>query len=62
MYRTRHTLAALMLGASESPAWVAEQLGHSSVVMVLRRYLKFIPNLTRQDGSGANRWLAEQGL
>jgi hypothetical protein len=22
----------------------------------------FIPNLTRQDGSAASRWLAEQGL
>lgn len=62
MYQTRHTFATLMLGAGESPAWVAHQLGHTSAEMVFRRYAKFIPNLTRQDGSAASRWLAEQGL
>ena len=62
MYQTRHTFATLMLGAGESPAPVAQQLGHTSAEMVFRRYSKFIPNLTRQDGSAASRWLAEQGL
>lgn len=62
MYQTRHTFATLMLGAGEAPAWVAQQLGHTSAEMVFRRYSKFIPNLTRQDGSAASRWLAEQGL
>ena len=50
MYQTRRTFATLMLGAGESPAWVAQQLGHTSAEMVFRRYAKFVPNLTRQDG------------
>lgn len=62
MYQTRHTFATLMLGAGEAPAWVAQQLGHTSAEMVFRRYSKFIPNLTRQDRSAASRWLAEEGL
>src|SRR5262245_36655988 len=33
-----------MLGVGESPAWVAQQLGHTSAEMVVRRYAKFIPN------------------
>jgi integrase len=50
-----------MLGASESPQWVAEMLGHSTVEMVFRRYARFIPNLTRKDGSAATKWLAGEG-
>jgi integrase len=62
MYQTRHTFATLMLGAGENPSWVAQQLGHASAEMVYRRYARFIPNLTRQDGSAASRWLAQEGL
>jgi integrase len=62
LYQSRHSFVTLMLGAGESPAWVAQQLGHTSAEMVRRRYSKFIPNLTRQDGSAASRWLAEHGL
>jgi hypothetical protein len=40
---------------------LAEQLGQS-LETFFRRYAKFIPNLTRQDGSVASRWVAEEGL
>ncbi len=51
-YQTRHTAATLWLGAGESPAWVAVTLGHASQEMLWRRYARFVPNLTRMDGSG----------
>lgn len=56
-YQTRHTAATLWLAAGESPAWVATVLGHSSQEMLWRTYARFIPNLTRQDGSAMDRML-----
>lgn len=51
MYQTRHTFATLALASGEAIGWVAQQLGHTSTEMVIRRYARFIPNLTRRDGS-----------
>ncbi|MEX0899780.1 MAG: DUF3596 domain-containing protein [Gammaproteobacteria bacterium] len=56
-YQTRHTAATFWLGAGENPEWVARQLGHSSTEMLFKRYSRFIPNLTRQDGSAANAFV-----
>lgn len=50
-YQTRHTCATLWLGAGENPEWVARQLGHVNTMMLFQVYSRFIPNLTRQDGS-----------
>jgi integrase len=50
-YQTRHTCATLWLGSGENPEWVARQLGHVNTLMLFRTYSRFIPNLTRQDGS-----------
>lgn len=50
-YETRHTAATLWLAAGENPEWIAKQLGHSSTKMLFERYSRFIPNITRQDGS-----------
>lgn len=50
-YQTRHTAASLWLAAGENPEWVARQLGHSSTEMLFRVYSRFIPNVTRRDGS-----------
>ena len=47
----RHTFATLHIGAGESITWVSKTLGHSSVEITLKRYNRFIPNLTREDGS-----------
>lgn len=53
-YQTRHTAATLWLGAGENPEWVARQLGHSNTEMLFKTYSRFVPNLTRQDGSAFN--------
>ena len=50
-YQTRHTTASMWLASGENPEWVARQLGHSNTKMLFRVYSKFIPNLTRRDGS-----------
>lgn len=54
-YQTRHTCATLWLAAGENPEWVARQLGHVDTTMLFRTYSRFIPNLTRRDGSAFDR-------
>ncbi|MBK7614329.1 MAG: tyrosine-type recombinase/integrase [Burkholderiales bacterium] len=57
-YQTRHTAATLWLAAGETPEWIARQLGHASTEMLFRVYGRFVPNLTRRDGSAFDRLLA----
>ena len=51
MYETRHTFASWALAVGESPEWVARTLGHVNTSMIYKTYGRYIPNLTRQDGS-----------
>jgi len=51
MYETRHTFASWALAAGESPEWVARTLGQVNTSMVYSTYGRYIPNLTRKDGS-----------
>lgn len=53
-YQTRHTTATLWLAAGENPEWIAKQLGHSTTKMLFEVYSRYVPNLTRQDGSAFN--------
>ncbi len=55
MYETRHTFASWALAAGETPEWVARTLGHVDTSMVYRTYGRYIPNLTRRDGSAFER-------
>ena len=55
----RHTAATLWLAAGESPEWIARQLGHTSTEMLFRVYSRYVPNLTRQDGSAFDRLLRQ---
>ncbi len=57
-YQTRHTCASLWLASGENPEWIAMQLGHSTTKMLFEVYSRYIPNLTRQDGSAFERMLA----
>lgn len=56
-YQTRHTAATLWLAAGENPQWIAQQLGHANTEMLFRVYARFVPNLTRKDGSAFERLL-----
>lgn len=57
-YQMRHTAATLWLASGEAPEWIARQLGHTDTQMLFKRYSRYIPNLTRQDGSAMERLLA----
>jgi integrase len=54
-YQMRHTCATLWLAAGENPQWIARQLGHTTTEMLFRVYARFVPNLTRKDGSAFDR-------
>jgi len=50
-YQTRHTAATLWLATGEAPEWIARQMGHTSTKMLFTVYSRYVPNLTRKDGS-----------
>ncbi len=54
-YQCRHTAATLWLASGESPQWIADQLGHTTTEMLFRVYARYVPNLTRRDGSAFER-------
>ena len=56
-YQTRHTAATLWLAAGESPEWIARQMGHTTTKMLFTVYSRYVPNLTRRDGSAMERLL-----
>ena len=56
-YQSRHTAATLWLAAGESPEWIARQMGHTTTEMLFRVYSRYVPNLTRRDGSAFERLL-----
>ena len=58
-YQSRHTAATLWLASGESPEWIAQQMGHTSTEMLFRVYSRYVPNLTRQDGSAFEQLLMQ---
>jgi integrase len=59
-YQTRHTAATLWLASGEAPEWIARQMGHANTEMLFRVYSRYVPNLTRQDGSAFDRLISQQ--
>jgi integrase len=59
-YQMRHTAATLWLASGEAPEWIARQLGQASTEMLFRVYSRYVPNLTRRDGSAIDRLLASR--
>lgn len=60
MYETRHTFASWAMEAGESPEWVARTMGHVDTSMIYRTYGRYIPNLTRQDGSAFEKRISQK--
>ena len=60
-YQTRHTSATLWLASGENPEWIARQMGHANTEMLFRVYSRYVPNLTRQDGSAFERLINPKG-
>jgi integrase len=58
-YQCRHTAATLWLAAGEAPEWIARQLGHTTTEMLFRVYSRYVPNLTRKDGSAFERLITQ---
>lgn len=56
-YQTRHTAATLWLAAGENPEWVARQMGHTTTKMLFTVYSRYVPDLTRKDGSAIEQLL-----
>jgi integrase len=56
-YQTRHTAATLWLAAGENPEWIARQMGHANTKMLFEVYSRYVPNLTRKDGSAFEQLL-----
>lgn len=61
-YQTRHTAATLWLSSGENPEWIARQMGHSSTQMLFTTYSRWVPNLTRRDGSAFEAMLQTNGF
>lgn len=59
-YQTRHTAATLWLASGESPEWIARQMRHTTTEMLFRTYSRYVPNLTRKDGSAFERLLSSR--
>lgn len=59
-YQTRHTAATLWLASGENPEWIARQMGHTSTRMLFTTYSRYVPNLTRKDGSAFEQLLSSQ--
>lgn len=59
-YQMRHTAATLWLASGEAPEWIARQLGHSSTEMLFRVYSRYVPNLTRRDGSAFDQLISSR--
>lgn len=59
-YQMRHTAATLWLASGEAPEWIARQLGHTSTEMLFRVYSRYVPNLTRRDGSAIDKLLTSR--
>lgn len=51
-YQTRHTYATLNLMAGANPMWVAKQLGHATMQMVLTVYAKWIDGADKSNERG----------
>ena len=53
----RHTFATLHIAAGESITWVSRQMGHADPHITWKRYNRYVPDLTRSDGSAFEKMM-----
>ena len=58
--QTRHTAATLWLASGENPQWIARQLGHTTTELLFKVYARYVPNVTRKDGSAFEHLLSQR--
>ena len=51
--QTRHTFASVMFSANESPPWIQNYLGHSTLTTTLKCYARYIPAADPDGGMKA---------
>ena len=61
-YQTRHTAATLWLAAGRVLSGLHVKWDILLTTMLFRVYSRFVPNLTRQDGTAMERLLSANGL
>lgn len=49
-YQTRHTYASMLISRDENQWWIARQMGHESIEMLVRHYGKWMPDNRVQGG------------
>jgi integrase len=52
-YQTRHTYATMMLISGEDPLWLAVQMGHTNMSMIIRHYAHWMPDRSPEAGKKA---------
>lgn len=55
-YQTRHTYASMLLSKGENIGWVAKQMGHVDIEMVMRVYAQWIPDTTKSIYKPVGDW------
>ena len=61
-YQTRHTYASMLLSRGENPWWLATQMGHVNIEMIMRHYGRWIPDSSKTGYQLVNQWvLPESG-
>ena len=49
-YQTRHTYASMLVSEGENLWWLAQQMGHETIEMIMKHYGKWIPDHTKKNG------------
>ena len=62
LYQCRHTYATLLLSEGLNPLYVAHQMGHSTVAMIVRHYARWTRKPDRNDAERVERSLVAAGL
>ena len=61
LYQCRHTYATLLLSEGLNPLYVAHQMGHSTVAMIVRHYARWTRKPDRSEAERVERSLAAAG-